>query len=64
MEAQGIDLYAFLPVLSAYLGHSSIHATQRYLRLTAELYPDLLKQIEKTCSNIIPSLEVNENETH
>lgn len=64
MQAQGIDLYAFLPVLSTYLGHVSIYATQRYLRLTAEFYPDLLKQVNETCSGIIPSWEVNENETH
>ncbi len=50
-----MDLYAFLPVLSTYLGHASIHATQHYLRFAAELYPDLLKRVEKTCSGIIPS---------
>jgi len=64
MQDAGIDLYAFLPILSTYVGHASIHATQHYLRLTAEFYPDLLKQINKTCSGIIPSWEANEDETY
>ena len=64
MQLQGIDLYAFLPVLSTYVGHASIYATQRYLMLTAEFYPDILDKIEKNCSNIMPSWEVNEDETY
>ena len=64
MQTLGIDLYAFLPVLSTYVGHASIYATQRYLRLTAEFYPDILKQVSKTCSGIIPSWEVSEDETY
>lgn len=64
MQDEGIDLYASLPVLSTYVGHASIHATQHYLRLTAEFYPDLLKQINETCSGIIPSWEVDEDETY
>lgn len=44
----GKDINALLPVLSAYLGHSSIHATSRYLRLTADMYPSILDMVEKT----------------
>lgn len=64
MQDEGMDLYASLPVLSTYVGHASIHATQHYLRLTAEFYPDLLDQIKKTCSGIIPQWEVDEDETY
>jgi len=31
---KGIDLYCALPILSTYLGHSIVSATQRYVRLT------------------------------
>lgn len=34
-----MDMYVALPVLSAYLGHKTILATERYLRLTMALYP-------------------------
>lgn len=53
---EGIDLYCALPVLSAYLGHASIAATQHYLRLTIEAYPELMEKISKTCAYIFPEV--------
>lgn len=41
-----IPISAMLPVLSKYLGHTSINATQWYLRLTAEVYPHIRKVCE------------------
>lgn len=35
----GMDMYVSLPILSAYLGHKTIFATERYLRLTMSIYP-------------------------
>lgn len=35
----GYDMYVALPILSAYLGHKTIYATERYVRLTCALYP-------------------------
>lgn len=52
--ARGQDLKEFLPVLSAYLGHKTLQGTQKYLHLTAELYPDILSKIEECCNCIIP----------
>ena len=57
----GIDVYIALPVLSTYVGHGSVGATQRYVRLTAEAYPDLIEKASQTCSYVIP--EVVEDET-
>lgn len=57
----GADIYIALPVLSTYVGHNSVSATQRYVRLTAEAYPDLIEKVSQTCSYIIP--EVAEYET-
>ncbi len=54
---EGKDLNNCLPYLSAYLGHEDMRGSQRYLRLTADLYPDITSKIEKTCSYMIP--EVN-----
>lgn len=48
------NIYAKLPILSAYMGHSNIHSTSRYLRLTAAAYPDLLKTIEEYSGFVIP----------
>lgn len=57
----GVDLYVALPILSAYVGHSSVIATQRYVRLTAEAYPELIEKVSRTCAYVFP--EVTENET-
>lgn len=53
----GIDLYTALPILSTYLGHSSIGATQRYVRLTTEAYPELIDKVSKTCAFVIPEVK-------
>ncbi len=50
----GVDLYIALPVLSAYVGHSSVRATQRYVRLTAEAYPELIEKVSRICAYVIP----------
>jgi integrase len=56
----GRDLNNCLPYLSAYLGHEDLRGSQRYLRLTADLYPDLTSKVEKYCSYIIPEVELYE----
>ncbi len=58
----GIDLYVALPILSTYLGHSSVGATQRYVRLTAEAYPELIERVSQNCAYIFP--EVVEDEAN
>ena len=53
----GEDLTSMLPVLSVFMGHKSFNATSRYLRLTAEVYPDVVRQVESTCGYVIPEGE-------
>lgn len=43
MTKSGLDIYYSLPLLSTFLGHKSLGATDKYVRLTTEMYPDLLK---------------------
>ena len=43
-----VDLTVALPYLSAYLGHEGLKGTQRYLRLTSELYPDIVARHGRT----------------
>jgi integrase len=51
---QGKDLAAYLPVLKTYLGHDSFRDTARYLRLTAELYPEVTATVEQAVGHVIP----------
>jgi integrase/recombinase XerD len=64
MAESGLDLYHSLPILSTYLGHQTLEATNKYVRLTSELYPDLLKTVNDTCDYIFPRLKNIDNETH
>ena len=56
MVKDEMDLYCALPVLSTYLGHASVAATEKYLRLTEEAYPGLLNSADKLCSYIFPEV--------
>ena len=53
---EGADLTAMLPILSTYMGHKTVRATAGYLRLTAEVYPELMKRVEKSCAYVIPEV--------
>jgi integrase len=50
----GLDLSVALPYLSCYLGHTGLKSTQVYLRLTAELYPEIVSAVEKKFGSLIP----------
>lgn len=56
------DITNCIPYLSAYLGHEDLRGSQHYLRLTADLYPDIIDKVEKNCSWLIP--EVNWDESY
>ena len=54
MARTGMDLYCSLPLLSTFLGHKSLGATEQYVRLTSEMYPDLLKDEKGIGIHIFP----------
>lgn len=54
---QGEDPTTLLPRLTAYLGHNDFSATEQYLRMTAEAYPEVSRILEETYGYIIPNLE-------
>lgn len=57
MAESGVDLYCSLPILSTYLGHQSLESTNSYVRLTSEIYPGLLKDVDMICLNVFPNIE-------
>ena len=57
MAEKDVDLYCALPTLSTYLGHQSLESTNAYVRLTAEMYPDLLKDANLICLNVFPNTQ-------
>jgi integrase len=57
-----IDLYTSLPIISAYLGHKSLRATERYVRLTAMMYPEINKQNYNVSEFIYSDITINNDE--
>lgn len=51
------DLNVYLPVLKTYMGHNSFEETAYYLRMTADIYPNIIMKLEGCYPDIIPSLE-------
>ena len=61
MSESGLDLYYSLPILSEYLGHQSLEATEKYVRLTSEMYPGILRDANRICSYVFPEIQENED---
>lgn len=57
----GEELTNLMPYLAAYMGHTDFRGTQYYLRLTADLYPDIIQKTEVASGYLIPK-EVNYEE--
>src|SRR5215472_8832921 len=50
----GADLDAKLPLLATYLGHVNLAGTQRYLHLTAELFPEITARADAAFGDVVP----------
>lgn len=62
----GYDVYASLPLLSAFIGHKNLKSTEHYIRLTNQMYPEIFKtesHITTPIRNVITSvIVVKDNE--
>jgi len=59
----GEDLSVMMKYLSVYLGHVDILSTQAYLRLTADMYPNIVCKMEMEF-DVLPDLGVLNDETY
>lgn len=59
---QGKDLMVYLPILRVYLGHDSFEETAYYLKLTADVFPEITMKLETMYSDLIPDLGGDTNE--
>lgn len=53
---EGTDIYCALPILATYMGHKTLFGTERYVRLTQEMYPDIIHLEESVSSYVFPSI--------
>jgi len=56
MAHEGQDFYSSLPVISACLGHKSLFATEQYVRLTSEMYPEMIGQSSPINAFVFPKI--------
>jgi integrase len=54
MTDLGMDIYCALPLLSTYLGHGSISATGKYVRLTQDMFPEIISKVSAISAFVIP----------
>lgn len=58
MSEAGQDLYYSMPVLMTYMGHQSLEATNRYVRITQEMYPALLQKVSEAYKYVFPEIGI------
>lgn len=51
---ESADLDVKLPILATYMGHKELAGTQKYLQLTADMFPDLTTMFEKKYGHVFP----------
>lgn len=56
LVSNGTDIYCALPLISAFLGHKNISSTETYVRLTQEMFPDLIN-MEGITSCVFPEIQ-------
>lgn len=61
---QNKNLMTYLPILRTYLGHDSFEETAYYLRLTADVFPEITVKLESLYSDLIPVIGGDVHETN
>lgn len=61
MTDSGLDMYVALPILSAYLGHKTIFATEKYVRLTLQLFPYMEEKFRPVVERIFGGVADEDN---
>lgn len=59
MVIKGIDVYCALPMISVFLGHRDPRSTNNYLRMTKEMFPEIIK-LKHPSSLIFPRIPKSE----
>ena len=67
MVSSGKDSYVVLPILSAYMGHKNVSGTEHYIRLTQEMYPDIMKkdiQVTSGLEHVVSRVIINQDDEY
>ena len=53
---QDHDLLTYLPILKTYMGHESFRDTAYYLRMTADVFPEITLKLEQRFPDLVPDV--------
>jgi integrase/recombinase XerD len=62
MKNKGLDVYTSTPLLSAYLGHTNMIDTEKYIHLTALEFGNFITDSRNLLNGILPEVFPNETE--
>ena len=62
MVDSGLDMYVALPILSTYLGHKTIFATEKYIRLTMQLFPYINDKLADKANLVFGNVKFEEGD--
>lgn len=62
LSLENKDLTAYLPILKTYMGHSKFISTEYYLKLTNDMFPDILEKVNLYINDVIPRIGDNNEE--
>jgi len=57
------DLMVLIPMMRTFLGHQTFNETAYYLRMTADIFPDIQLKLERCYEGIIPEIKEDHYET-
>jgi len=60
MVDSGLDMYVALPILSTYLGHKSIYATEQYVRLAMSIFPYIEEKFKAKTEEVFGGIDYEE----
>ena len=58
MVQDGMDIYCALPLLSVFLGHKTLKGTETYVRLTQDMFPDILLKQTTITRFVYPEINI------
>ena len=61
MIDSGMDMYVALPILSTYLGHKTIYATEHYVKLALSIFPYIEEKFEGIAEKIFGGMTNEDN---
>ena len=60
IKEEGMDVYTAIPLIAAYVGHTNLQDTERYLHLPEFEFSDIVKAGQSVLINAVPEVIFNE----